>query len=640
MVPLFEAVINGLHAIDATTPPRGRIRIQVIRRGQQDLEASDQSARGEIAGFRVQDNGIGFTDENFVSFTTSDSTFKASLGGRGVGRFTWLKAFQSVLIDSTYIDGDRVLRRVFSFTPEGINEAPSVPQVDQKASSGTTITLDNIAQEYQKSLPKRAGTIGQRIVDHCLVALRGARVPVDATIEDGDDTFDISGEIGRSLATAKTDTFRIFGEDFKITHLRITSPEASGNRLAFLANGREVRSEILGSTIPHLRSKLTDSNGDTFWCLALVESNFLDASVSSERDAFLFAEETSALFPDEPSLESLRGATIPFIERHLAPSLVPLRERVDRQVQAFVENKAPEYRHVLTMRREEVRQIPPDLSDDRLDLELHRINYKIEVAMREKGQRILDDPNPDTVKYDDFLSEANAVGKANLAKYVVHRRVVLNLFRKALERKADGKYELEEAVHRLIFPLKKTSDEVPYEQLNLWLIDERLAYHAYLASDKELRSVPALQTAEQQRPDLLIFNSPFAFADQPSPYNSILVVEFKRPQRNDYDDDENPIAQVFEYVRKVRSGLARDRAGRPIHAPEHVPFYCYIICDVTPKLKAIADNFDYTRHPNGDGYFGFNAKLSAYIEIISFDQLVVDAEKRNQILFSKLNLPR
>jgi len=31
---------------------------------------------------------------------------------------------------------------------------------------------------------------------------------------------------------------------------------------------------------------------------------------------------------------------------------------------------------------------------------------------------------------------------------------------------------------------------------------------------------------------------------------------------------------------------------------------------------------------------------NAYIEIISYDKLLEDANKRNQVLFDKLNLPR
>jgi hypothetical protein len=292
------------------------------------------------------------------------------------------------------------------------------------------------------------------------------------------------------------------------------------------------------------------------------------------------------------------------------------------------------------MRPEEVDRLPPDLPKEKLDAELHRVSYELEAVIRAKGAKILRGEDVDAAAYEQFVSDENAIGKANLAKYVVHRRRVLDLFRKALEKRADGKYSLEEAVHSLIFPLRQTSDEVPYKDLNLWMIDERLAYHYYLASDKELRSLQILENESRQRPDIIIFNSPFAFSDHEGPFTSIVVVEFKRPARVDYTDDENPLHQVYDYIRRVRSGKMNDRTGRPMNVPEHVPFYCFIVCDVTPKIVEAAENYTLTRTPDSEGYFGFNPRHRAYVEVISFTKLLSDAEKRNRVLFDKLNLPK
>jgi len=41
----------------------------------------------------VTDNGIGLDENNMRSFLQSDSTYRAEKGGKGVGRFAWLKAF-------------------------------------------------------------------------------------------------------------------------------------------------------------------------------------------------------------------------------------------------------------------------------------------------------------------------------------------------------------------------------------------------------------------------------------------------------------------------------------------------------------------------------------------------------------------
>ena len=96
--PLFEAVVNSFDAIyEAATlhrvwhrPPS--ISITVLR----DEHLGDV-IYGQINSFTVEDNGIGFSDANLNSFFTAESSYKADRGGKGNGRFSWLKAFDYVM---------------------------------------------------------------------------------------------------------------------------------------------------------------------------------------------------------------------------------------------------------------------------------------------------------------------------------------------------------------------------------------------------------------------------------------------------------------------------------------------------------------------------------------------------------------
>ena len=60
----------------------------------------DDDKPGPIEAFIVTDTGVGFTDTNYDSFQTVDSPYKAAHGGKGLGRFLWLKAFLRVEIES------------------------------------------------------------------------------------------------------------------------------------------------------------------------------------------------------------------------------------------------------------------------------------------------------------------------------------------------------------------------------------------------------------------------------------------------------------------------------------------------------------------------------------------------------------
>src|SRR3546814_12680966 len=57
-----------------------------------------------IVGFIVHDNGIGLDDRNFDSFNTAFSPRKSQIGGKGLGRFTWLKAFDQADRKSTRLN--------------------------------------------------------------------------------------------------------------------------------------------------------------------------------------------------------------------------------------------------------------------------------------------------------------------------------------------------------------------------------------------------------------------------------------------------------------------------------------------------------------------------------------------------------
>ena len=140
-------------------------------------------------------------------------------------------------------------------------------------------------------------------------------------------------------------------------------------------------------------------------------------------------------------------------------------------------------------------------------------------------------------------------------------------------------------------------------------------------------------------PDLVVFNTPRAFAETKSPYQSVVVVEFKRPERNEYPtSEENPVEQVLRYVRKIKDGQAKDKDLRTINVGQ-IPFYAYILCSLTPKIRAIADNHDFVKTPDGEGYFKYHQSQGCYIEIVSYDKVLNDAKKRNRAFFELLQIP-
>lgn len=80
--------------------------------------------------------------------------------------------------------------------------------------------------------------------------------------------------------------------------------------------------------------------------------------------------------------------------------------------------------------------------------------------------------------------------------------------------------------------------------------------------------------------------------------------------------------------------------GRQIPVSENIPGFCYVLADITPKLKArclLHHDLKWTHDKLG--FFGYKQNCNAYVEVISFDGLVNSAKERNRAFFDKLGLP-
>src|SRR5258708_2075335 len=152
LLPLFEAVINSFQAIKEAKLPAnipGRITIEVIRRTDQlDLDIPP------ISGFRITDNGIGLDDNNWDSFNTAFSPHKLTRGGKGLGRFTWLKAFGHAKIESTFKDGDGFHTRSFTFDENYDEDERGLPKLAKQSHTGTTVELVDLKRQFIDQCPK------------------------------------------------------------------------------------------------------------------------------------------------------------------------------------------------------------------------------------------------------------------------------------------------------------------------------------------------------------------------------------------------------------------------------------------------------------------------------------------------------
>ena len=644
LVPLFEAIVNSLQAIEDKGNGRdGKIAVTVNRLEVLD---GDDIPEGDVTGFTITDNGIGFDGPNFESFLKADSQHKEAKGGKGVGRFCWLKAFDHVRIESIFAEGAELYMRKFTFSAnsDGIDD-----EVTEAADTetGTTVELRYIKQQYLPFIPKSDDEIADSIMRHCLVYLLSDDCP-NITLIDGETVIDVNAMLG-DLLESRSDTvsFHIKQQEFTLLHIKMRvgtnyrSRTAPASKLLLCANNRSVEEESLNAQVLNGLDGWLRTHHE-FVYMGVLTGDYLDQNVEATRLSFSFPKSGENLLFDiskEEILTSAHRAIREFLDDYIQEAQDDQHERVER----YVTVDAPQYRHLLEYAKDDIAAIKYGADDEAIDDALYKAKRKFDKQVasdRAKLMRKLENGNVSSEDYQqefmEVIQRASDANKAALADYVAHRKVILDLFERGLELDDSDKYERESYLHELIYPMRSSSDDTAYGAHNLWLIDERLTYSTYISSD-----LPFGGSHNEQRPDIMCFEQPVFMSTEEnhgSTYDSIILFELKRPMRDDYNENDNPIKQLLDYAEKIASNKAKDAKGRYIKVNEHTRMYLYAVCDITPTLARILKSRNFTPTADGEGMFFYNGNYNAYIEVLPFEKILRDSRMRNKVFFRTLGI--
>lgn len=662
LLPLFEIISNSIHAIfekkQFQTNLRGKILIEIIRNGNEGtLAALNEIDCYPINSFRVSDNGIGLNDENIKSFAEFDSEKKAEIGGKGVGRLVCLKAFNKLEYESIYFENNSYKMRKFDYkkTKEGFeNYFDDIPTT--KKITGTVAILSNYEYTYQKSVPSEITEIARQIVSHFQLYFIQKIEPEVILRNQNNIEVNLTNLFNTEFKNEiLTSTFDILNHKFNIFISK--SYKAKSHKIHYCAHERSVKDEGLSQYLEDLRLKIhDDDNDDGYFFQVFVVGDFLDKNVNESRTSFNFnTDDNDESDIEDLSLSKIRRRTIQAIEELLSDFLKKVRkEKLDTYF-PIIEQEYPNYYSVINYNKEKIERLPIGLSRDELDIKLYEIENQWRLEVKKDGIEVLEKKKDITSLeeykqlYSKFLTEFNDIGQADLARYVVHRRAVIDLLDTLIEANHDNRFTNEDIVHSLFFPIRETKDTVLTDKQNLWLLDERLTFNSLLASDKLFKHIDDLGSDSSERMDIIIrqqdvFENATLFSEEKYPFESFTIVEFKKPYRDDYQygiAEKDPIRQIRKYIREILDGKIK-KNGRKIEASERTPFYCYIIADITNSLQYIIQEEGFTPMPDGMGYFRFydsnSYQYKAYIEILPFKKVIKNAKERNKVLFDKLKL--
>ncbi|QDS88751.1 Histidine kinase-, DNA gyrase B-, and HSP90-like ATPase [Rosistilla ulvae] len=660
--PVFEAVENAFNAIEErrrieTGPPGGKIRILIHRDdSQRTIEAGDlkgQSTPPELTGVTIIDNGIGFRDENWQAFKTVYTSHKRRLGGKGVGRLSYLQAFGEATVTSTFAEAGKWKQRRFAITrtPEGVSD--DTVEFFADADCETIVVLKHFEQKYRKKAPKHLDAITRSFVQHFFQRFSvDDGISCEITDKWDDREIDLHRFCSEEFMIRKQEqTIQINGHDLSITHSKCKTRVADKHEVMLCANGRVVTQHDVPKGILPTKKKLDSAQGGYFY-VAFVNGFVLDSNANPDRLGFALEDvsEDGDLFPDDlPTIQMIVDEVSKAGREFLASDIDPLEAEHRKRIIEYCNKKLP-YMPLLTHRIEHLMQIPFGLSEREFDKEVWSIysDWKGDIRKRFRQMSKTVRENTDQLReftegYREIIRDMGQMAVYELAEYVTDRRAVIDFLDASMAQDGDGKFRDEDAIHDIFFPRKQTSNDIAWDESNLWLIDERLAFQQFAASDIPLRTMGLDGSVSKDRPDVAIaydkmFDATFAFGDKQPPFSSLTLIEFKKPERKDYNEKEHPVAQALRYIREIRESKLIMHSGRRFRIEENSPIHIYVICHIVENLTKYMSGYTYFESPDGQGFTVHMPRENALLQIITFEKLIADAKKRNEVFFRKLGI--
>jgi len=647
--PVIELIVNGIQAIDETSRKDGKINVRVQRGRQGELDGS----LPEIVGFEVEDNGIGFTEKHSKSFDTLYTDQKIAEGGKGFGRFVGLKYFEDLHVSSVYSDGKSLKSRSFSMGKEHEIIVHQQVTPSNGTSTGSTVTLDTLKEgnhKFDKTLPTVARYLVERLLPYFIT--QGYTCPEIVLAEqDGSGSIRLNDYVSSKLYDGiqeisiehKTFCIEAFKEveEFYVRVFKLYAPRNQRSRISLVAHKREVPGSPLQEYIPEFADDFfeADQTGESgrernYIIKAYVFGAYLDRNVSLERGGFEFSKDVDLIYGISQTQIEQNAARI--AREAVGTEITSRQQRKLERVRTYVDKQAPWHKTILE--NIDLSSMPYNPTADEIEALLNREKFAQEVSIRRDVAVLLAETNIDRFKGSvaKIVRKVSGRSKNELIHYIALRRTVLDIFEKSLESDESGVYSREKVIHDIIFPQKGNSDDTPYHEHNLWMIDERLTFTAFVSSDQPIDS------SNKDRPDILVYDHRVLFRGDNEPSNPVTIFEFKRPGRDDFanpSSDDDPVKQIVRYVNLLIDGNEKTLNGRRISVANNTPFYGYIVCDLTPKVERwIEREKDFQAMPDRQGWYKWHSVNNLYIEVLSWDKVLKDAKMRNQIFFQKLGI--
>jgi|GEM_PF-1241625 ATPase, putative len=630
--PIYEAISNSIYAESKN------IKIYLIKEKNNQV-INKGNFKKKIQSVYIEDDGVGFTDENFESFNSAYQSNKFL--GKGKGRFFYLKYFEKVRIESIFRKENRILRRSFEFLPskDGV-EKEKIEEVSTDIKK-TKIELLNIDEKIV--FPRDIEDIGWDIIIHFfLIFYKDKAIDIEIIDNETKENIKLRNLFDDELRKlVKTNEIKIDGVAFKIEHAMISKSKGINSSEMFLtAQNRIVKTQNLSKTY---FASLTDDK----YLLCFISSEYLDERVNSNREDFEIRQQVSLNLKYKEYIEenTIISEVLKKLEDIYSKLINEIMKKRENRINEYLKDSINASDKLLfdSYRNEILGKVLENSKSDKIGELFDNKKREIKKQTYTELKKIKNEDKNLKEKIQEISEKIDITMKSALADYIIQRKLIIELYYKLLEgtpkelRRIKGKsikyeYSKEDEIHNLIFPMKKINLEVDYNEHNLWLIDDTLSFQTFIASDLEIKDF-IKDSEEKSRPDLLFFSD----YDTKGFIDSITIIELKRPELNPKIREESPAKQVIRYVSLLKNRKAKVK-GKELKIGDITRFYVYILMDLNKDANEIFEIDDFTPLREQRGYFKYHNQYNVYITVLDYNLIGQDAERRNNAFFEKLGL--
>ena len=614
MQPLYEAIINSFEA-NAT---------KVIIEFYSDFSLLNDVAPG-ITGFKITDNGDGFTRKNVTAFSELWTKNKISIGCKGSGRFTWLAVFSSVKIDSYLKDDLKHISFVFNnyFNDDSIQIEDFQTEENQTSIvfSGVTNKFYDANSHLDKRFECNLDLIKSDLLTNIYTKLFWMK-------ESNRDFTIVLKYLNDELTITDDDLPLVVTERVNITSDIDDKQYNFDLHYRFIDDGNH-DIQIWLCTKDRSVSKVSNSDFGLFSNLPNDMSGYF--FISSD----YFNDKTDDSRSDMPDFFKAKTPNLDI--KIIYQQIVDVFKE---KIEGIVLNKFPEVNKTNEQVIEEAKKLAPHLipfmnfdnfvlADSKEIIKTaKKAHESLSQEYEDRMEEQLESGDVGSDSFRDAIDGVSISAAVELGRYIYSREKIIDALKKTIE----SETSLEKNVHDLIVPQKKILNKNAKDKIelsNLWLLDDKFMSFSLVSSDNTILKAKKETGTNSpnignvfDRPDLLLF-----FNNQEN-VTDFVVVELKGPNA-DIDELTKALTETPRNIRLVRENFKETNMA-----------FGYIIAKITSEFVYMLETMSYkrlfTNEKQDKMFYIFNEGTSSHIYVLDYDTIVADARARNSTFLSIL----